>query len=179
MVNFRQVAVESVRLHVPSQQYLVILKEVASERCLPIWIGANEANAIAIKISGDTSERPLACDLFAKMLEETHIDVRRIEIASLVGEVFYARVHLHLDGRDIELDARPSDAIALAVRVDAEIYAAEQVLEQAGVMPESETEGSDVEHSEPQGMTEVPDWLRDADLKLPDLGQNDDHDQVV
>ena len=122
----------------PTGQHVVILKEKGAERYLPIWIGVYEANAIALKITGITPDRPITHDLLASTLGQFEIGLSRIVVTSLANDVFYARIHLRQDGRDLDVDARPSDAIALAVRMECPIFVADEVLEKAGVLPEKE-----------------------------------------
>jgi uncharacterized protein len=135
-----EVVVESVRVHLLSSQHVVILKEVGRDRYLPIWIGPWEANAIAMRLQGVVPERPLTHDLFASTLEELGATVREVLIADLAEETFHALLTLEADGELHEIDARPSDALALAIRVGAPVYAAEEVLDRAGVLPDPEEE---------------------------------------
>jgi len=128
-----EMVVESVRVHMPSSRHVVILKEPDHERYLPIWIGAWEASAIAMRLQGLTPERPQTHDLFASVLAELGVSVGRVVIAELSDETFHARLVLESGDRTIEIDARPSDALALAVRVGVRIFAAESVLDQAGL----------------------------------------------
>jgi len=130
-----EMVVESVRVHMLSSQHVVILKETDRERYLPIWIGPWEANAIAMRLQGVSAERPLTHDLFASTLEELGVDVRRVVISDLADDTFHARLFLAAGERVIEIDARPSDALALAVRTGARIYAESDVLERAAVAP--------------------------------------------
>src|SRR5688572_5623056 len=123
-----EMVVESVRVHMLSSRHVVILKETERERYLPIWIGPWEASAIAMKLQGLTPERPLTHDLFATALEELGVRISRVIIAALAEETFHARLLLEQDGRTVEIDARPSDALALAVRGGVRIFAAEAVL---------------------------------------------------
>ncbi len=139
-----EMVVESVRVHMLSSQHVVILKEAERDRYLPIWIGPWEANAIAMKLQGLSPERPLTHDLFATTLEELGVSIRRVVIADLADETYHARLYLEADDRTYEIDARPSDAIALAVRAGVRIFAAPAVLERAGVEPEHVT-GDDLE----------------------------------
>ncbi|MGH7903218.1 MAG: bifunctional nuclease family protein [Candidatus Dormibacteraceae bacterium] len=138
-----EVAVDSIRVHVPSSQHVVILKEKEADRYLPIWIGVFEANAIALRITGITPDRPITHDLVATTFGELKIGVSRIVITSLSNEVFFARLFLKQDGREIDVDARPSDAIALAVRLECPIFVSADVFERAGVTPEKEDDASD------------------------------------
>ncbi|MEA2622423.1 MAG: uncharacterized protein QOH61_1333 [Chloroflexota bacterium] len=133
-----EMVVESVRVHMLSSQHVVILKEAERDRYLPIWIGPWEANAIAMKLQGVTPERPLTHDLFSRTLEELGVTMRRIVVSDLSEETYRARLVLELDGETREIDARPSDAIALAIRAGVPIYATEQVLDRAGVVPEND-----------------------------------------
>ena len=136
--GLNEMVVESVRVHMLSSQHVVILKDTVKDRYLPIWIGPWEANAIAMRLQGVTPERPLTHDLFWKTLDELGVSVRQIIIADLAEETFRARLVLALDGRDIEIDARPSDSIALAVRAGVPIYATDAVMERAAVTPDAD-----------------------------------------
>jgi bifunctional DNase/RNase len=128
-----EMVVESVRVHMLSSRHVVILKETGRERYLPIWIGPWEASSIAMRLQGLTPERPLTHDLFASALEAVDARVARVVISELADETFHARLFVEREGHVGEVDARPSDALALAVRVGAPIYAAEAVLDQAGL----------------------------------------------
>ncbi len=128
-----EMVVESVRVHMLSSRHVVILKETGRDRYLPIWIGPWEASAIAMRLQGLTPERPLTHDLFASALEAVDARVARVIISSLAEETFHARLFIERDGKVGEIDARPSDALALAVRVGAPIFAAPSVLDLAGL----------------------------------------------
>jgi uncharacterized protein len=132
-----EMVVESVRVHMLSSRHVVILKETDRERYLPIWIGPWEASAIAMKLQGLTPERPLTHDLFAATLEELGIRIDRVVISTLAEETYHARLFLEQDGKTVEVDSRPSDALALAVRSGVRIFAAEAVLDQAGLGADS------------------------------------------
>jgi hypothetical protein len=131
-----EMVVESVRVHMLSSQHVVILKDSARDRFLPIWIGPWEANAIAMKLQGLTPERPLTHDLFAATLETLGVTLSRIVVAELADETYHARLVLERDGNAVDVDARASDAIALALRAGVPIYATDTVLERAAVTPE-------------------------------------------
>src|SRR6187549_1737274 len=133
-----EMVVESVRVHIRTGRHVLLLKEVGGGRILPVWIGPWEAQAIAMRLQGISAERPLTHDLFAATLRELGVGVERVTIVSLADETFHARLDLvTADGRH-ELDARPSDAIALAVRVDCPIYASAAVLDQAAALPDDD-----------------------------------------
>jgi bifunctional DNase/RNase len=131
-----EVVVESVRVHMLSSQHVVLLKETGRERYLPIWIGPWEANAIATRLQGVAPERPLTHDLFAAVIEALGARLSRVIISSLADETYHATLELELDGRRVEVDARPSDSLALAVRTGVKVYAAQEVMDKAGVEPD-------------------------------------------
>ena len=133
MAGLIEMQIESVRVHMLSNRHVVILKDPAGDRYLPIWIGAWEASAIAMRLQGLTPERPLTHDLFASTLEAVDAKVARVIISDLAEETFHARLFVERDGHVGEVDARPSDALALAVRVGAPIFAVPSVLDQAGL----------------------------------------------
>ena len=130
-------------MHLPTGQHVVILKEKKNDRYLPIWIGMFEANAIAMKIQGMAPERPITHDLMTTTFGELGISVSRIVVTALSEEVFFARLHLRQNGKEVDIDSRPSDAIALAVRFECPIFVASDVLERAGVIPEKDEEEAD------------------------------------
>jgi len=136
----REMVVDSVRVHTLSTQHVVILREASGERYLPIWIGSWEAQSIAMKLQGVEAERPLTHDLLANVLVELGVGVSRIIVSDLADETYRARLVLARAEAEIDIDARPSDAIALAVRVSAPIFATDAVLDRAAVIPEADEE---------------------------------------
>jgi len=139
-----ETTVESIRVSLVTQNRVVILKEVGGDRHLPIWIGAYEAEAIAMELQGVTPTRPLPYDLMRSILTDVGATVDQIVIADLNDQVFFARILLDKDGRTIEIDARPSDAIALAVRTGSRIMVDEAIMSQAGVALETEGDSSSI-----------------------------------
>jgi bifunctional DNase/RNase len=128
-----EVSLVGVRVELPSNQPIVLLKETDGDRYLPIWIGAVEATAIAFALQGIETPRPMTHDLMRDILQESDITVERILISELVEQTFFAVIRMTSNGKVTEVSSRPSDAIALAVRISAPIFAAEEVLEQAGI----------------------------------------------
>ena len=128
-----ETTVESIRVSLVTQNRVVILREVGGDRHLPIWIGGYEAEAIAMELQGIAPTRPLPYDLMKTMLGELGGTVERISITDLTDQVFFARILLDQNGRTIEIDARPSDAIALAVRSGVKIMVDDAIMEQVGV----------------------------------------------
>jgi uncharacterized protein len=135
-----EMQIESVRVHMLSNRHVVILKDNEGDRYLPIWIGAWEASAIAMRLQGLAAERPLTHDLFAAALDRLGVRVERVVISELTDETYHARIHLERDGVQVEVDARPSDALALAVRAEVQIFAADDVLAQAALTADPDEE---------------------------------------
>jgi bifunctional DNase/RNase len=124
---------------------IIILKDVNGDSMLPIWVGAFEANAIAVEIEKLSTQRPMTHDLLKNIVWELGASVRRIVITDLVDNTFYAIIEMTRDGEVIAIDARPSDAIALALRVDCPIYVNQEVIKNssAAVTDEGEPPGDD------------------------------------
>ena len=139
-----ELSLVGVRVELPSNQPIVLLKETTGERYLPIWIGAVEATAIAFALQGIETPRPMTHDLMRDILRETDTEVERVVINDLVDQTFFATIRMTGEGKTAEVSSRPSDAIALAVRINAPLYASEEVLEQAGIELKDEEE-SEVE----------------------------------
>jgi hypothetical protein len=140
MTGLVEMVIESVRVHMLSNRHVVILKDPEGDRYLPIWIGAWEASAIAMRLQGLSAERPLTHDLFAAALDRLGVRVERVVISELTDETYHARIHLERDGVQVEVDARPSDALALAVRAEVPIFAADEVLAQAALAADPDEE---------------------------------------
>jgi bifunctional DNase/RNase len=142
MAGLVEMVIESVRVHMLSNRHVVILKDPEGDRYLPIWIGAWEASAIAMRLQGLAAERPLTHDLFAAALDRLGVRVERVVINELSEETYHARIHLERDGVQVEVDARPSDALALAVRAEVPIFAADEVLAQAALAADPDEEAA-------------------------------------
>jgi bifunctional DNase/RNase len=123
-----------VRVELPSNQPIVLLRERAGERYLPIWVGAAEATAIALSLQGIVPPRPMTHDLFQQVLDELAVRVSKIVVTELRDATFFATIEYHRQGEDFEVSSRPSDAIALAVRMSVPIFAEEGVLEEASIL---------------------------------------------
>jgi bifunctional DNase/RNase len=133
----REVEVVGVRVEMPSNQPIVLLRELMGERYLPIWIGAVEATAIAFAQQGVVPPRPLTHDLLRDILEATGNEVSEIRITEMKDNVFYASLVL---ASGVEVSARPSDSIALALRTGSRIVCAEELLDDAGIVVPDEQE---------------------------------------
>ena len=134
-----EVVIDSIRVSLMNYQRVVILKEKMAERYLPIWIGHAEADAIAIKLQGVNVSRPMTHDLLRSVIETLGASINFIVVNDLKNDSFFAKIVLRVDGQQIEVDSRPSDALALAVRVDVPIYVDESVMDKAGVLLDKET----------------------------------------
>ena len=139
-----EVSVESVRINLATSQRVVILKDAQTDRYLFIWIANPEAYSIAMELQGTSSPRPLTHDLLKTVITELGGKVSSVIISDLIEDIFHARLVFDIDGRHVEIDSRPSDAIALAVRLKAPIFVAESVMEEAGVTVK---EGADLDES--------------------------------
>ena len=135
----QEMQIDSIRLSLMNYQRVVILKDKSSDRYLPIWIGPAEAESIAVKLQDVATPRPLTHDLLNLVITSLGGSVSHIVVYDLLDDTFYAKLHIRLNGDSYEIDCRPSDAIALAVRVKVPIYAEDTVLEKAGVALDKET----------------------------------------
>jgi bifunctional DNase/RNase len=151
--------VESIRVSLVTNQRVVILKELEGERYLPIWIGHFEAEAIAMELQGVEAARPLPYDIMKSIIGDLGGKVRRILVTGLRDDVFYATIVIEAAGRQVEVDSRPSDAIALAVRTKVPIFVDESVLDKAGVLF-----GEDEEEAEAEAKTKPANPVEDEKL---------------
>lgn len=137
-----EVTIDAIRMSLMTQNRVVILKEKGQDRFLPIWIGNFEADAITFELQDISPKRPLTHDLLKSMISELGAEVKQIVVTELrrPDDIFYANIVLELNGETIEIDSRPSDAIALAVRVGVPIFVNEEVMDIAGVRPENDVE---------------------------------------
>ncbi len=132
--------VDSIRASLMSNQRVVLLKDVGSERYLPIWIGPFEAEAIAMALQHLKPPRPMTHDLLKNVIDQLGATVSHILINELADNTFHARIVLDVGGRHMELDSRPSDALALAARCNVSVYIAEEVMKEASIAPSAELE---------------------------------------
>ncbi|TAK24791.1 MAG: bifunctional nuclease family protein [Chloroflexota bacterium] len=177
-----EVVVDSVRVNLQSYQRVVMLKDKTTDRLLPIWIGNAEADAIVMGLQKLEIPRPLTHDLIKAILSEIGARVSHVVVSDLSNDVFYARINVEFGGRHHEIDARPSDAIAVAIRLQVPIYVDESVLDKASVELEQETEegASSETGASSEGKTEaqpehIPNAFRDFinTLDLDDLGRGE------
>ncbi len=151
MPEMIEVQIDSVRVHLMTPQRLVVLKQIGSDRYLPIWVGPYEAEAITVALQEVEMIRPLTHDLLKNVFGAFNARITRIEIVKLQNEIFYGSIVADVDGKEIHVDSRPSDAIALSVRAHVPILVHFSVMDEAGIVPDQDLpEGSEEpEKSEP------------------------------
>jgi uncharacterized protein len=174
-----EVTIDSVRISLMSQHRVVVLREKDSQRYLPIWIGAPEADAITLRLQGVQVERPLTHDLLSKVLTTLGAEVQHVVVNDLRSDVFYAQIVLEFNEREVRVDARPSDAIALAVRSEVPLYVSDKVMREAGRMPDEDVAPSLLEETQPEApevqkedLGAFADFIEELDLD--DLGTSED-----
>ena len=180
----QEMTVDSIRVSLMNYQRVVILKEMESNRHLPIWIGPAEADAIAVKLQGISVPRPLTHDLMQSVIDNLGAEISYIRINDLKNDTFFAKIGVSMNGKKVEVDSRPSDAIALAVRAQVPIYAEDNVLEKAGIQLDADTgrpiaseEMGEVDEDKPtkvreeelQRMSAFTDFINTLDLE--DIGE--------
>jgi uncharacterized protein len=158
-----EMTIDSIRVSLMNYQRVVILKEKTSDRYLPIWIGPAEADAIAVKLQGVSVPRPLTHDLLSSVIDTLGAMVNSIVVSDLKNDTFFAKLILDVDGKQVEVDSRPSDALALAVRTGVPIFAEESVLDKAGILLDSETGKPIFEEADEAGGK--PPRVNDAEMK--------------
>ncbi len=174
-----EMAIDSIRVSLMNYQRVVILKEKVAERYLPIWIGPAEADAIAVKLQGVSVPRPLTHDLLVSVIDALGASVNSIVVSDLKNDTFYAKIMLNVDGNVVEIDSRPSDALALAVRSEVPIFADESVMDKAGIYLDQETgkpatetadgtttaEGKKISDEELKKLSAFKDFINTLDLE--------------
>lgn len=135
--------VDSIRVNLVTQNRVLFLREVDGDRHLPIWIGEFEAHAIAMELQGMSAQRPMPYDLVRSLVGELSGSITRVLVTDLSQDIFYARVVVEVGGQTVEIDSRPSDAIAIAVRARCPILVDDLVMDRAGISIASEVVGSD------------------------------------
>jgi uncharacterized protein len=138
-----EMVIYGVSFDLVGKQPIVLLKTADGNKFLPIWIGHPEAAAILMKLQGASTPRPMTHDLVTDMLEQLGAQVTRIAVTELRENTFYAQITVQLNGSEVEIDSRPSDAIALAIRAEAPIFAAERVIEESAIEFEDGDDVSD------------------------------------
>jgi uncharacterized protein len=180
MSEMIEVQIDSVRVHLMTPQRLVVLKQLDSDRYLPIWVGPYEAEAITVALQEVEMVRPLTHDLLKNVFGAFNANITRIEIVKLQNEIFYGSIIAEVNGKEVEVDSRPSDAIALSVRAHVPILVHMSVMDEAGIVPEQDMpegeENSPAEKGEPAPLSEegterlsvFEDFLEKLDFDKPE-----------
>ncbi len=147
MSDMVEVVIDSIRVSLMSQQRIVILREVDAERYLAIWVGVYEAEHLTIALQEVEAARPLTYDLFKNVFKQLDARILRVEVVDLREATFFGNVVVEANGRVINIDARPSDALNLAVRTNVPILVSREVMDEAGILPEDDLaeEGEELE----------------------------------
>jgi bifunctional DNase/RNase len=180
--NMVEVAIDSIRVSLMSQQRIVILREMNAERYLPIWIGVYEAEAITLALQEVEIARPLTWDLLKNVFGLLNARVVRVEVIDLRDDTFFGNIVAEVDGRVLNIDSRPSDALALAVRSHVPILVSRPIMDSAGIIPEEDLQESTTEKpsekTEPEAeggeerLSVFEDFLEKLDLE--DLGNEEE-----
>ena len=185
MSEMIEVQIDSVRVHLMTPQRLVVLKQIDSERYLPIWVGPYEAEAITVALQEVEMVRPLTHDLLKNVFGAFNANITRIEIIKLQNEIFYGNIVAEVNGMEVRVDSRPSDAIALSVRAHVPILVHTSVMDEAGILPEQDMpEGAEEEpekgetaplsEESTERLSVFEDFLEKLDFDKPEDGKEDD-----
>jgi bifunctional DNase/RNase len=139
----QEMVIYGVSFDMVGKQPIVLLKTIDGNKFLPIWIGHPEAAAILMKLQGATTPRPMTHDLISEMINELDAQCTRVSVTELKDNTFFASITLRVNGQEIEIDSRPSDALAVAVRTSAPIFAAEDVIQESAIEFEHEAEDTE------------------------------------
>ncbi|MGB7876500.1 MAG: bifunctional nuclease family protein [Anaerolineales bacterium] len=180
MSDMIEVVIDSVRVSLMSPQRVVVLRQTDVERFVPIWVGPYEAEAITVALQEIEMIRPLTHDLLKSLFGTFNAEVKRVEIVSLREEIFFGNIVAEANGEEVNIDSRPSDAIALAVRAHVPIFVHQSVLDEAGITPETDMQIDSAEAGEGAAMSdegsERLSIFEDFIDKL-DMGKLDDKDK--
>ena len=138
MTDMIEVIIDSIRVHLMTPQRVVVLKQTSTERYLTIWVGPYEAEAITVALQEVEMVRPLTHDLIKNIFTTFNARITRVEIIKVQDKIFYGNIIAEVDGKELRIDSRPSDAIAIAVRAHVPIFAHTSVMDEAGVSPDQD-----------------------------------------
>lgn len=163
-----KVKIDRIMASLLNQQRVIVLKDLSSDRILPIWIGPVEADAITLALQGIQVARPLTHDLLKNLIMELGATVSHVLINDLHDNTFFARIVIDANGRHIEVDSRPSDAVALAVRLQVPIFVAEEVLAAAAVGPSREIDLTTLSPEEEERLSAFREFVNTLDFDEPE-----------
>lgn len=189
MSEMIEVVIDSIRVSLMSQQRIVILREQNADRYLPIWIGVYEAESITIALQEVEVARPLTHDLMKNIFNQLNARILRVEVVALRDDTYYGNIVVETDGQIINIDSRPSDALAIAVRAHVPILVARSVMESAGIVPEEDLQDREAQGTPEQTQASAPASAPEEDerlsifqdflegLDLEDLDNEEDQDK--
>lgn len=168
-----EVVIDSIRVSLMSPHRVIILKDPVSERLLPIWIGTHEAEAITNELQEEPPARPMTHDLLKSTIVELGGRVVHVYISEINGDLYYARLVIEVNGKQVEIDARSSDAIALAIRAKVPMFVVEDVLDRASIVPDEDIQDQLQQEEEPRDvnvdkLSAFADFVNSLDLDLDD-----------
>ena len=177
MSNMVEVVIDSIRVSLMSQQRVVILRELNSDRYLPIMIGVYEAEHLTLALQEVEVSRPLTYDLFVNILESLDAQVIHVEVVSLKDETYFGNISVSINGTQHNIDSRPSDAMNLAIRAQVPIFVADAVMEEAGLFPENDLSETGLdEELEPERLSVFENYLDKIDPEKPAPDQDEEED---
>jgi bifunctional DNase/RNase len=182
-VDMVEVVIDSIRVSLMSQQRIVILREVGAERYLPIWIGVYEAEAITIALQEVEVSRPLTHDLIKNIFQDLSAQVVRVEVVALRDDTFFGSIVVETDSTSINIDSRPSDALAVAVRTNVPIWVARSVMDVAGIIPEKDLQDQAEEEvieefdTSEERLSVFEDFLEGLEIDSDDDNQEDEEQE--
>jgi bifunctional DNase/RNase len=187
MSDMVEVVIDSIRVSLMSQQRIVILRERNADRYLPIWIGVYEAESITIALQEVEVARPLTHDLLKNIFNQLNARIQRVEVIALKDDTFFGNIVVEANGQILDIDARPSDALAIAVRAHVPILVARSVMEAAGIIPEEDLQEQETQKSQSAAATEgeesderlsvFQDFLEGLDLGDAETDEEEDDDK--
>jgi bifunctional DNase/RNase len=184
-----EVVIDSIRVSLMSQQRIVILRERNAERYLPIWIGIYEAESITIALQEVEVARPLTHDLLRNVFRELNAIIQRVEVVTLRDDTFFGNIVIDVNNQSLNIDSRPSDALAIAVRAHVPILVAKSVMDSAGIIPEEDLqpgedeegmpaqEAEEMDESSEERLSVFSDFLEGLDLDKKDSEEDDQNEE--
>ncbi len=178
MSNMIEVVIDSIRVSLMSQQRVVILREVSSDRYLPIMVGIYEAEHLTLALQDVEVARPLTYDLFVNILDTLGAEVSHVEVVSLNEETYFGNIIISISGTLHNIDSRPSDAMNLAIRMGAPIFVSEEVLNEAGLVPEENlSESAPDEELDPERLSVFENYLEQITPDPPEINPDDEDNE--
>lgn len=180
MANMIEVVIDSIRVSLMSQQRVVILREIDTDRYLPIMVGIYEAEHLTLALQGVEVSRPLTYDLFVNILDSLDADVIHVEVVSLKDETYFGNIAININGTLHNIDSRPSDAMNLAIRLNVPIFIAEDVLDEAGMIPEDDlSEANPDEELDSERLSIFENYLEQIDPEESDDNPDEENPEEL